>query len=128
MALSDLTKQLAEQAIRNAASKPATPPAPENLGSAILGQVQAMQRALKEDEELIVTLQLGGLSLRVLEFFSPTWQVAVLTGTDQDRNDKSIVRVVSPVESLQLLCRVTKVPLPARPHRIGFVSQKSKAE
>jgi hypothetical protein len=130
MALSDLTKQFAEQAIRNVAAKAAAPP-PDNLGAAILGQVQAMQRALKEDEELVVLLQAGGVVLRVLEFFFPSWQVAVVIGTDNDRpdkNDKSVMRVVSPVESLQLVCRVVKAPPPGKPHRIGFVAPKPKAE
>jgi hypothetical protein len=131
MALSDLTKQFAEQAIRNVAAKAAAPPPPDNLGAAILGQIQAMQRALKEDEELLVLLQAGGINLRVLEFFFPSWQVAVVTGTDSDRpdkNDKSVTRVVSPVESLQLVCRVVKAPPPAKPTRIGFIAPKPKAE
>jgi hypothetical protein len=128
MALSDLTKQFAEQAIRNVATKAAAPPPqPDNLGATILGQVQAMQRALKEDEELVVLWQAGGEVLRVLEFFLPSWQVAVaLTGTDND--SKSLTRVVSPVESLQLVCRVVKVPPPGKPNRIGFVAPKPKAE
>jgi hypothetical protein len=90
-----------------------------------------MQRALKEDEELLVLLQAGGINLRVLEFFFPSWQVAVVTGTDSDRpdkNDKSVTRVVSPVESLQLVCRVVKAPPPAKPTRIGFIAPKPKAE
>jgi hypothetical protein len=126
MALSDLTKQFAEQAIRNVATKAAAPPPADNLGAAILGQVQAMQRALKEDEELVVLWQAGGVVLRVLEFFLPSWQVAVMTGTDND--SKSLTRVVSPVESLQLVCRVVKVPQPGKPNRIGFVAPKPKAE
>jgi hypothetical protein len=131
MALSDLTKQFAEQAIRNVANRAAAPPPVDNLGAAILGQVQAMQRALKEDEELVVLLTAGGIVLRVLEFFLPSWQVAVVTGTDDDRldkNDKSVTRVVSPVESLQLVCRVVKVPPPGKPNRIGFVAPKLKTE
>jgi hypothetical protein len=130
MALSDLTKQFAEQAIRNVTIKAAAPP-PDNLGAAILGQVQAMQRALKDDEELVVLLTAAGVVLRVLEFFLPSWQVAVVTGTDNDRpdkNDKSVTRVVSPVESLQLACKVVKVPPPGKPGRIGFVAPKPKAE
>jgi hypothetical protein len=133
MALSDLTKQFAEQAIRNVASKAAAPPPPpaDNLGATILGQVQAMQRALKEDEELVVLLTAGGEVLRVLEFFLPSWQVAVVTGTNNDRpdpNDKSVTRVLSPVALLQLVCRVVKVPLPGKPGRIGFVAPKPKGE
>ena len=128
MALSDLTKQFAEQAIRNATTKTAAPPPAENLGAAILGQLQAMQRALKEDEELVVLLQAGGVSLRALEFYFPSWQVAVVTGIDNDRSDTNVTRVVAPVESLQLVCRVVKAPPPAKPTRIGFVAPKPKAE
>jgi hypothetical protein len=133
MALSDLTKQFAEQAIRNVTAKAAAPPPPpaDNLGATILGQVQAMQRALKEDEELVVLLTAGGAVLRVLEFFLPSWQVAVVTGTDNDTpdpNDKSVTRVVSPVALLQLVCKVAKVPLPGKPGRIGFVAPKAKGE
>ena len=126
MAISDLTKQFAEQAIRNVATKAAAPPPADNLGATILGQVQAMQRALKEDEELVVLWQAGGVVLRVLEFFLPSWQVAVVTGTDND--SKSLTRVVSPVESLQLVCRVVKVPPPGKPGRIGFVAPKPKGD
>ena len=90
MALGDLTKQLASQAIRNAVNPPAAPPRPDNPGTAMLAQVQAMQKALKEDEELIVLFHAGGETVRVLEFFFPSWQVAVLTGIDKD---KSVTRV-----------------------------------
>jgi type II secretory pathway component HofQ len=71
MALGDLTKQLASQAIRNAVNPPAAPPRPDNSGTAMLAQVQAMQKALKEDEELIVLFHAGGETVRVLEFFFP---------------------------------------------------------
>ena len=126
MALSDLTKQFAEQAIRNVTTKAAAPPATvDNLGAAILGQIQAMQRALKDDEELVVSLTAGGVGLRVREFFCPSWQVAVVTGTDHDRN---MTRVVLPVDTLQLVCRVVKAPPSAKPNRIGFVAPKARAE
>lgn len=129
MALGDLTKHLAEQAIRSAttpAAKPtAPPPAPaENLGAAILGQIQAMQKALKEDEELVVLFHAGGETVRVLEFFFPAWNVAVLTGTNRGEG----TRVVAPVESLQLICKVAKVPPPATAARIRFVVAKPKLE
>jgi hypothetical protein len=129
MALGDLTKQLASQAIRNAVNPPAAPPRPDNPGAAMLAQVQAMQKALKEDEELIVLFHAGGETVRVLEFFFPSWQVAVLTGIDTGiGNDKSVTRVISPVESLQLVCQVTKAPPGAAPARIKFVTSKSKPE
>lgn len=125
MALGDLTKQLAEQAIRSAASKPAAPPQAENLGGAVLGQVQAMQKALKDDEELVVLYHAGGETVRVLEFFLPSGQLIVLSGTDKDKN---VTRVISPAESLQLVCKVMKVQPPAKPARIGFLAPRAKPE
>jgi hypothetical protein len=125
MALGDLTKQLAEQAIRSAASKPAAPPPAESLGAAVLGQVQAMQKALKDDEELLVLYHAGGETLRVLEFFLPSGQLIVLSGADKDRN---VTRVIAPAESLQLVCKVIKVPPPAKPARINFIAPRAKPE
>ena len=121
MALGDLTKQLASQAIRNAVNPPAPPPKPDNTGTAMLAQVQAMQKALKEDEELIVLFHAGGEAFRVLEFFFPSWKVAVLTGVDKD---KSVTRVIAAVESLQLVCKVSKAAPPAAPARIKFVTPR----
>ena len=121
MALGDLTKQIAEQAIRNAVNPPAAPPRPDNPGTAMLAQLQAMQKALKEDEELIVLFHAGGETVRVLEFYSPSWQVAVLTGMDPD---KSLTRAISSVASLQLVCKVAKAPPGATPARIKFVTPR----
>ena len=126
MALGDLTKQLAEQAIRSATTpKPAPPPQPETMGAVVLAQLQAMQKVLKEDEELVVQCQAAGEIIRVMECFFPSWQVAVLTGANKDR---AVVRVISPVESLQLACRVAKTPAGAKPARITFVTPRSKSE
>ena len=119
MALGDLTKQLASQAIRNAVNPPAPLPRPDNTGTAMLAQVQAMQKALKEDEELIVLLYAGGETVRVLEFFFPSWKLAVLTGVDKE---KSVTRVIAAVESLQLVCKVAKAAPPAA--RIKFVAPR----
>src|SRR5689334_4369879 len=110
MALVDLTKQLAKEALFSAASQPAaaTPPAaapPENVGNMILGQLHAMQKALKEDEELTLWFGSGADRIRVLEVFLPTWKLAVLTGHDAERN---LTRVISPVDSLQLVAKVMK--------------------
>ena len=120
MALGDLTKQLAEQAIRNVGT--AAPAAPETLSNVIIGQVQAMQKALKEDEELLVLFHTGAEMLRVLEFFLPGQQVAVLTGVDRERN---LTRAITPIESLRLVCKVVKVPHPAKPTRVVFKVPKS---
>ena len=83
MAFVDLTKQLAQQAIQSAMSDPAPPgPSPDNPGGVILNQIGAMQKALKEDEELIIHLQNGEDKIRVMEIFLPSPQVAVLTGIE----------------------------------------------
>ncbi|HVN06214.1 MAG TPA: hypothetical protein VMT86_17450 [Bryobacteraceae bacterium] len=122
MPLGDLTKQLAAEAIRSAtAPKPTAPPQPETAGATILAQIQAMQKAVKEDEELLVLFRTGADTVRVVEFFFPSWRVAVLTG--QERGGLS--RIVTPVELLQLTCRVTKVQPPAAPLRVKFVTPKT---
>ena len=125
MALGEFTKQIAQQAILSATEKPAPSPASavEPAGSVILGQLSAMQKALKEDEELVVHLLSGGEKIRVFEVFLPSSQVAVLSGIDASRAG---TRVVSAVAALQLVCRVSKVPAGAKPARLNLVTAKSK--
>ncbi len=84
-----------------------------------------MQRALKEDEELVVLFQAGGESVRVLEFFSPSPQVLVMTGTDPARN---MIRVIAPVDSVQLVCKVVKAAPQTKPARISFLAPRPKPE
>jgi hypothetical protein len=116
--------QLAEQALAGSKA-PAPAPQPENPCAAILGQVQAMQKALREDEELAVSCHAAGETIRVFEFFMPSPLVIVIKGIDAARN---LTRVVSHAEALQLVCKVVKVQPPARPSRIGFVVPRAKAE
>ena len=127
MALIDLTKQLAQQAILSATQDPPAAPAPvpppDNIGSMILGQIQAMQKALKEDEELVVWFENGAEKIRVLEIFMPSWRLAVLSGHDAERNR---TRVISPVDSLQLVAKVMKVQPGGKPARVGLVTPKQK--
>ena len=123
MALGDLTKQIAGEAIRNVVNAPAAPSRPETPGATMLAQVQAMQQALKDDEELIVQFHCGADTLRVLEFYFPSWQVAVLTGVDKD---KAVARVIAAVESLQLVCKVAKTVPPATPARLKFVTPRAR--
>jgi len=80
-----------------------------------------MQKALKEDEELVVLFQSGAEKIRVMEIFVPSWQVAVLKGVDADHNQ---ARVVSPAELLQLVCKVIKAPPGVKPARIGLLAPK----
>jgi hypothetical protein len=126
MALGEFTKQLAQQAILSATSKePAKEPAaaaPDDTGSVIFAQIHAMQKALKDGEELALTLQHGADRIRVLEIYMPSWRVAVIAGIDQDR---VFVRVVSPVESLQLASRVVKTQSGAKPARVALIAPKT---
>src|SRR5947209_20317183 len=126
MALGEFTKQIAQQWLMNATSRepaaaaPARAPA-ENVGAVIMGQIAAMQKALKEDEELVVTFQSGAERIRVMEIFTPSRHLAVLSGQDADRN---VTRVISPVDALQLVCKVMKTPAGAKPVRVGLVIPK----
>src|SRR5579872_6036978 len=115
MALVELGKQLAQQALTDAivgkekdkdapAAAPASAPA---TGLVIFGQINAMQKALKEDEELVVLLQSGVERIRVVEIFLASPAVIVLTGRDAGNN---LTRAIVPVDSLQLLCKTMKAP------------------
>lgn len=122
MALGDLTKQIAQQALLSAAKEPPAPaPAAstDNTGAVILAQVAAMQKALKEDEELVVTFQ----QVRVMEIFLPSPQVAVLSGFDANR---ALTRIISPVNALQLICKTAKVAPGAKPARVGLITPKPR--
>jgi hypothetical protein len=143
MGLGDLTKAFAQEAIKSSTKdvldalrppeissiaeaitgpKPPGQPQADNLGAIILGQIQAMQKALKEDEELVVLCNAGAEILRVLEVFLPTWRVAVLTGID---TEKTVTRVLSPIETLQLTCKVMKTPPDAKPARVRIIAPKA---
>ena len=126
MALAELTKQLAQQALLSATAPAKETPAPapaqkESVCAVMLAQINAMQKALKEDEELVVLFHSGAEKIRVMEIFVPSWQVAVLKGFDADRNP---ARVVSPAERLQLVCKVVKAPPGVKPARVGLIAPK----
>ena len=142
MGFGQLTKQLAQQVIGDQAKsvvdslRPSdaaatseaiagtTPVAAGHLDSAgavVMAQIQAMQNALKDDRELVVLCTLGLETLRVLEFYAPSWRVAVLTGID---SDKTVTRIVSPIDSLQLVCKPMAVAPGAKPARIRFIPPK----
>jgi hypothetical protein len=147
MGLGNLTRELAKQAIGNqvkdvvdALRPPELSKIAETLGvphagaaaaqqenpcATILGQLQAMQKALKDDEELVVLSSSGVETLRVLEIFAPSWQVVVLTGIDAE---KTITRLISPVQSLQLVCKVMKVEPDTKATRLRFIAPRPKSE
>jgi len=122
MAFADLTKQLAKEALLSAAKDPPAA-AVEGAGPVMVAQIGLMQRALKEDEELVVLYQTGGDRIRVMEIYLPSAEVAVLSGTDANR---APVRAVVPAASLELLCRVVKVPPPNKPARVTLAVPKAK--
>ncbi len=141
MALGEFTKQIAQQALKApvkdmldslrpsdaaqvadaAKSGRSAAAAGENACATILGQIQAMQRALKEDEELLVLFHNGVETMRVMEIYIPAWSVAVLTGIDTERN---LTRVISPSEQLQLICKVMKAQPGAKPVKVNLVAPK----
>jgi len=131
MAFGEITKQLAQQALGDTIkdaldplAKPA-PAQPESAGAVILAQLQAMQRALKQDEELVILCNTGAETIRIFEVFVPSPQVFVLSGADGGRN---VTRIISTSDSLQLVCKVMKALDPAKPVRVGFIMPKPKPE
>jgi hypothetical protein len=140
VAFGDLTKQFAKHTLGNSAKsvldslRPAevpkldTPPLTEHssvetVGATILAELKAMQNALKEDTELVVLVHTGFEMLRVLEFYVPAPQVAVLIGIDTEKN---VTRFLCRIDSVQLTCKVMKVQPPATPVRINFITPKPK--
>jgi hypothetical protein len=120
-----LSPETAKAAERIQAERPAAPSPGEPIGGVILGQIQAMQRALKEDQELVVLFNTGGETLRVLEVFVPSVKVFVLAGVDAEQN---ITRVVIPSESAQLVCKIVKVSEGAKPVRVNILSPRPKPD
>lgn len=141
MALGNLGKAIAGQAFETTkkgvidafTSEPAKAPekpaekstAPEPIGGILLGQIQGMQRALKEDQELLVQFHTGVDMLRVLEIFVPSLQVFVLAGVDAEQN---VTRAIVPAESMRLVCRIVKVAPDAKPVRVNVLSPRPKPE
>jgi hypothetical protein len=72
---------------------------------------------------LLITFQNGAERIRVMEIFTPARQMAVLSGTDPERN---MARVISAIDSLQLVCKVVKVAPGAKPLRVALVTPKPK--
>jgi hypothetical protein len=143
MALGEFTKQLAQQAIGESAKgmldalrppdlskiseslgfeKPAASAPSDSIGSMIVGQLQAMQKPLKDDEELVVLCNSGFEMLRVLEIFVPSWRMAVLIGID---TAKAVTRVIAPFDTLQLVCKVMKAAVGTKPVRIRIITPKA---
>ena len=120
MGIGDLTKQLALDAFSNS-GKEAEPSKPPDLQSVLLAQVQALQRALKDDEELLVQVNTGVENIRVLEFYTPSADVVMMTGIDRER---ATTRAIMPTASLQLSVKTIKAS--PKPLRIAFRAPKGR--
>jgi hypothetical protein len=142
VSLGAITKQLAKEAIGdqvqnllggNTQAAPAAAPsgksAPdessssEGLAFVLMAQVQAMQNVLKEDQELFVQCVAAGESLRVIELFAPSSKVMVLTGLDKD---KTLTRIISPADAVQLVCKPIAAVSGAKAMRIRLVTPNPK--
>jgi hypothetical protein len=137
MTIGGLGKVLANQAIESTkktvmdavnpsdpkAAKPAEAPqpAPADVGAVIVGQIQAMQRPLREDQELTVTFRAGDEMLRVTEILVPNAQVLIFVGADAQGH---VTRVISPVDMAQVVCKVTPVTPGAGPVRVNVLTPK----
>lgn len=118
-----MSPETAKSAEKIQAAKLPAPPAADAIGGVILGQIEAMQRALKEEQELVVLFTAGTETFRVLEVFVPTLHVLVLVGVDSDQN---VTRVVVPAEAAQLVCKIMKVNPGAQPVRVQVRWPKPK--
>jgi hypothetical protein len=131
MSFGALTSQLAREAlgsqvgqlIDSVSPPPTASPDPDNIASAVMGQVHAMQAALEVDQELMVHCTAGSASLRVVEIYSPSPKLLVLTGFDPDR---AVSRIIAPAESVQLVCRPVPAKPGSKPLRIRLVAPKPK--
>ncbi len=135
MALADLGRAITGQALDTAkssmldaikgepAKKPAVPvaaaPVVEGIGTVMLGQIQAMQKSLKEDQELVVQFRSGEEMLRILEIFVPSPQVFVLSGND---GQQRLTRIVTPASMVQLICKVLRVMPGVAPVRVKIMT------
>jgi len=136
MALADIGRAITGQALDTAKSSmldaikgepaktPAPPPsstpsAPESIGSTMLSQVQAMQKSLKDDQELVVQFRSGEEMLRIVEIFVPSPSVFVLSGND---GQQRLTRIVAPAATVQLICKVLRVAPGSTPVRLRIVA------
>jgi len=106
-----------------AESKPSElrPTALADTGAAIVGQIQAMQRPLKEDQELAVLFRAGDEMLRVTEIFVPNTEVLVFAGMDSQGN---VTRVISPVGAAQVVCRILPVAPGTTASRVNVLTPR----
>jgi hypothetical protein len=87
----------------------------KHLVNVITKRVQQMQEALKEGETLAVYCDAGGERIKVLALEFPTWNLAVLVGTDSLGN---VSHRIENVQDVKLTCKILKGEKERRP--IGF--------
>jgi hypothetical protein len=119
------TKNTVMDAVRPDPPKPAPLPvstvAARDTGAAIIGQIQAMQRPLHDDQELAIFIRALDDTLRVTEIFVPNAEVLVFAGIDPQGN---ITRVIAPVETAQITCKILKVQPGATPSRVNVLTPR----
>jgi hypothetical protein len=142
MNLANIGKALANEAVEKAKNsvldavrdppKPAVQHAPApaeakplDTGAVILGQIQAMQRPLPADQELVVLFRAGDEMVRVHEIFVPNTKVLVFAGYDPRGGT---TRVISPADSAQVVCKIAKVNPGAQPLRVNVLTPKPRPE
>lgn len=94
---------------------------PVDLSGLIVGQIQAMQRPLREDQELVVKVRAGDEALRVTDIIVPNAQLIVFAGADAQGN---ITRIVSSAETVQVICKVLKVSPGATAVRVNVLTPR----
>jgi hypothetical protein len=131
VSLGEITKQIAKQALGEQVKEAlgtapgATAEAPETPAAVIFAQLNAMQNALKPEQELVVHCGLGPDRIRVVEIFAPSAQVLILTGFDAQQN---ITRVIASASSLQLTCKPSTVAPGGKATRLRLVTPRPKAD
>jgi hypothetical protein len=137
MPLGNIAKQIAQQAIGNQVKEVLAGQETQGVGNVLAGheaetssgvflsELQAMQKAVKENEELVVLYHNGIETLRVLEIFVPSPEVIVLAGLDADRN---VTRIVSSAAVLQLTCKVRKLEPEAKAIVLRVLLPKPKGK
>ena len=96
-------------------------PSAIDIGAIILGQIQAMQRPLREDQELQVSLSAAHDVLRVNEVFVPHSAVMVFSGVD---NLGNVTRVILPADHVQLVCKIVPVMPGNIARRVNIIPPK----
>jgi hypothetical protein len=109
-------------------ARPAEPSAPKpaaviDIGAIILGQIQAMQRPLRDDQELQVSLAAAHDVLRVNEVFVPHQAVIVFSGVDHLGN---VTRVILPADQVQLVCKIVPVTPGNIARRVNIIPPKPR--